>query len=310
MNTTLSLRYALLANAAFSTTSALLLMIYPAVVGQWLGLDATMVYQVVGAGLMVFAADLVHQATRRRIATWRALYASVADFTWVLGTLALVAFNPTLFTSQGNALVASVAAVVFCFGAWQFWAIGRAHQLPVAKRGSEYRHCIMVEVNAAPELMWRVISDLGGIKNYMPSLKSSLVVGDCESGVGAVRMCEDRSGKRWSEECIEFNNSRSFTVRFLSEAPDFPFPAREMRGGWEVMPSEAGSRVMVWWELIPKQKFLAPIILPILARQVDRDFPAIIRRMAAGTRQGDEAESRQIPPDRSGVVARLIPEFC
>ena len=95
-----------------------------------------------------------------------------------------------------------------------------------------------------------------------------------------VTSCEDHSGKQWSEECVAFNPGHSFTVRFISEAPNFPFPTKTMRGGWQVVPADSGSHVMVWWELTPANQLLAPVILSILAFQADRDFPLIVRRMA------------------------------
>lgn len=298
------LRMALAANAAFSFISAGLMFFRPSLIGDWLGIQAPLVLQAAGIGLLVFAADLLHQATRHRIETWRALYASAADFLWVVGTFVLLALFPSALSQTGYTLVVSVAFAVFLFGSWQLWAIGQAHKL---KDSGQYRHCILVAVNAPADAMWRVIGRIGDIKHYMPALKHSAILDGKTPGVGAVRMCEDRSGKRWAEECIEFKAGRSFDVRFLSEAPDFPFPAKTMRGGWEVIPADGGSEVLVWWELEPKQKLLAPIILPLLAFQADRDFPKIVQRMAddALGRGPDVVGQRNL-----GVIARLRPNFC
>ncbi len=300
----LPLRLALMANAIFSLISGLATIIYPTSLGQWLGIHAPLVLQVVGAGLVIFAVDLIHQATRFRIATWRGLYASTADFVWVIGSIALVVFFPAVLSAAGNVAVLTIAAAVFTLGACQLWAIGHAHKIPGS---DEYRHCMIVEVNVPAEAMWRVISNLGDIKKYMPLLRHSAILGERTPGVGAVRVCEDHSGKQWAEECTEFNPGRNFVVRFLSEAPDFPFPAKAMRGGWEVGPSRIGSHVMVWWELTPKQKLLVPVILPLLAWQADRDFPKVVQRMAAGTlgalRGGDARPSTR-------VIARLLPNLC
>lgn len=304
MNTALSLRIALIANAVFSITCAGLMIFRPSLIGAALGIQAPLVLQAVGIGLVIFAADLLHQATRPRIATWRALYASTGDFLWVIGTFALLALFPGVLSYFGVWLVVAVALAVFAFGAWQLWAIGRAHQLPST---GEYRHCILVQVNAPADGMWRVVSRLGDIKAYMPSLRRSVVLDGRDPGVGVIRTCEDRTGKQWSEECVEFNAGRGFVVRFLSEAPDFPFPAKTMRGGWEVIPTDGGSQVMVWWELVPKQRLLAPIILPLLAFQADRDFPKIIQRMATDALgHTPEAVSQRSP----GAIARLLPNFC
>lgn len=301
---TRSLRIALATNAAFSLTCATLMILRPSLVGDWLGISAPLVLQAVGIGLVLFAGDLIHQATRRRVTTWRALYASTADFLWVAGTLVLLALFPSALSQTGITLVVSVAIVVFVFAIWQLWAIGRAHKL---QESGLYRHCILVDVNARADAMWHVIARIGDIKQYMPSLKHSTILGGKTPGVGAVRMCEDRSGKRWAEECIDFKPGHSFDVRFLSEAPDFPFPMKTMHGGWKVIPTDGGSQVMVWWELEPNQKFLVPIILPLLAFQADRDFPKVVQRMAADAVTRDPAAVDQRSP---GVTTRLLPNFC
>ncbi len=304
MTTALALRLALAANAVFSISCAALMLFRPTLVGGWLGVQEPLVLQAVGAGLAFFAADLLHQVTRHRIQTWRALYASAADFLWVIGTVVSLALFPSVFSPAGSLLVVAVAVAVLIFGVWQLWAIGHTHRLPA---GGEYRHCIIVEVNAPSEAMWRVVSRLGDIKYCMPSLRRSVLTGGRGAGVGAVRTCEDHSGKQWSEECIKFNAGRSFVVRFLSEAPDFPFPAETMCGGWEVTPVDGRSQVMVWWELMPKPRLLAPVILPLLAFQADRDFPKIIQRMAAHA-LGSPPEARH---QRTSVVtARLLPNPC
>lgn len=304
MKAVLPLRLALAANGVFSLSSALIMLFRPSLVGEWLGIHTPLILQIVGIGLAIFAVELFYQATRQRVVTWRALLASAADFSWVAGSIVLLLAFSQLFSPLGIVLVLTTAGTVFCFGAWQLWAAGRAHK--IGKDG-EYRHCIIVETNAPAEKMWRVVGNIGDIKNYMPSLKRSVVLGGKIPSVGAVRACEDRAGKQWSEECTEFNPGHSFAVRFLSEAPNFPFPAKTMRGGWEVTPSNVGSRVMVWWELTPKSKLFAPIILPILAFQVDRDFPKIVHRMA--TDALDKNGEVRLHPN-VGVVARLLPSFC
>ncbi|MGB7651202.1 MAG: SRPBCC family protein [Gallionella sp.] len=304
MKAVLPLRLALAANAVFSLSSALFMLFRPALVGEWLGIHAALILQLVGCGLVIFAVELIYQATRQRVATWRALLASVADFSWVAGSIVLLLAFPQLLSPSGNVLVLAVAGAVFGFGAWQLWAAGRAHK---TGKDGEYRHCIIVETNVPAEKMWRVIGNIGDIKNYMPSLKHSVVLEGKMPSVGAVRACEDYAGKQWSEECTEFNFGRSFAVRFLSEAPNFPFPAKTMRGGWEVTPSDVGSRIVVWWELTPKSKLLAPVILPLLAFQADRDFPKIIERMATAALEKNSEVQIQ---SNTGVFAGLLPSFC
>ncbi|MBE7382046.1 MAG: SRPBCC family protein [Leptolyngbya sp. SIO1E4] len=304
MNHVRPLRVALLANAAFSLMSAGFMVLKPGIVGEMLGIQAPLVLQGIGAALGVFAADLILQATRDRIAPWRALYASAADFVWVLATLGLLIGFPDALSGSGKVLVGAVALVVLGLGAWQLWAIDYVYRLPAT---GEYRVCISVQVNVSADAMWSVISRLGNIENYAPALAHSAVLDGKAPGVGAVRLCENRVGKRWREECVGFVAGRSVVLRFVAEAPDFPFPIQRMTGGWEIMPSDRGSQVTVWWELMPKPKSFAFVILPLLAFQADRDLPQIIQRMAADALE-DAADSTRL--EVPGAIARLLPNFC
>lgn len=296
---TAPLRSALIANALFSLASAALLIIAPGLVGQWLGVDQPLLFVAIGIGLVLFAGDLLHQATRRRMATWRALYASAADGLWVIGSLLLVTLFSSLLSSTGVALVLAVASVVLAFGVWQLLAAGHLHRLP---DGEQYRHCLMVRVDASAEAMWRVIGDLGTIARYMPSLRRSALREDAAPGIGAVRECEDQRGQRWAEACTAYVPGERVDLRFLSDEPGFPFPARTMRGGWQVAQEGSGSVITVWWELGPKPRWLAPLTLPLLAWQVDRDFPRVIAMMA------DAALGRESAPAVTG--APLLPRAC
>lgn len=293
------LRAALVGNAGFSTICGIVMLGLPATVSHWLGIEKPLVPQLIGAGLLFFAADLIHQATRRRMASWRGLLSCLADFGWVLGTVILLLAFPQTLSSQGTMIVLAVASVVLAFGVLQLIGVDRLHRSP---GGSLYRHCILVGVNASADTMWESVSQIGEIARHMPTLKSSKIRDGASPESGCVRECEDRSGKRWAEQCTVFDpEARGFDVEFLCDEPGFPFPASEMRGGWRVVSEgQSSCEVMVWWELRPKPRWLAPVLLPLLAFQADRDFPRVIRNMAAA---GDGLTY-------SKTTARLVPKFC
>jgi len=299
------LRIALLGNALFSICSGLVMLVAPNLVGEWLGIQADWIYRALGFGLLLFGADLTHQATRRRMASWRGLLSSVADFAWVGGTILLVAFAADWFSSGGLVLLLAVAGVVLFFGVLQLVGVVRLHRLPGS--GGLYRHCVLVESGVAAPEMWKIVARLGEISRFMPMLKSSSLRGDLSPGKGCVRQCEDQSGKQWAEECTSFDPAaRSFEVRFLCDEPGFPFPATAMRGGWEVIPTGADScETMVWWELAPNPRWLAPVLMPVLAFQADRDFPKVISNMAAEAAGADLTK-----PNALRTPVRLVPRFC
>lgn len=271
------LRIALLSNATFSGICGLLMLLWSGWVGGLLGVEGSFVLRLVGLGLLLFAADLIHQVSRSRLATWRALYASIADALWVVMSLLGLGLFPELFSWSGKVVLLLVAAIVATFGGWQIWGIDRYYR---QSPSSLHRHCLVVQTEAPAAAIWSVIEQMGNIQRYMPSLLKSEILDNHLPGVGAVRRCQDRSGKSWMEECVAFEPGKSLTMRFVAEAPNFPFPASTMIGGWQVFAVGEGSEVMVWWELTPKPRWLAPILLSLLASRSDRDFIPVIRRMA------------------------------
>lgn len=276
------LRIALLANALFASTTGLVIITMPATVAALLGVAVHPLLAVIGAGLVLFAIDLAHQATRRRVLTWRAAYATALDLVWVAGTVVVLATQLPAFATTGAVLIAAVGIVVLGFAIWQGWGIDTAHRVPGTRLR---RHCVSVHVDRPAESMWDVIADLGAIQRYMPSLAHSALEEGSDPGLGAVRTCVDRSGRSWSEECIAFE-SGALVLRFDTGAAGFPFPASEMYGGWTVEPCESGSDVTVWWTLEPRPISLAMVLMPIFGFRVDREVTRVIRRMAS------EASSR------------------
>ncbi|ASC73227.1 hypothetical protein XM38_041890 [Halomicronema hongdechloris C2206] len=125
MSNTRPLRTALLSNAIFSLSCAGVMIAAPVWVGHLLGIQIPLALQIVGLGLVVFAADLIHQATRPNLVTWRALYASIADFVWVIGTIVGVAGFSEVLSGSGRLTIVAVGAVVLIFGLWQLWGINR-----------------------------------------------------------------------------------------------------------------------------------------------------------------------------------------
>ncbi|MEX2515334.1 MAG: SRPBCC family protein [Gammaproteobacteria bacterium] len=308
MNNTRPLRIALLGNAVFSATSGLVMLTVPDWIGTMLGIEAAVAYRIVGIGLLIFAMDLIHQATRPRLQTWRALYAVAADLLWVLGSIVGLLFFSAALSHDGVWIVGGVAVIVLAFGIWQLRGIDRAHRISQTGLYPLYRHCVMVESSAPADDLWALIRDLGKISRYMPSLRASMMLNHQLTGVGAIRRCINKAGDAWAEKCTAFDDTqRHFTVRFLTEEPGFPFPASRMQGGWRVDASADGSTVTIWWELVPKSKLMAPLLLPLLAWQADRDFPRLIAHMTDEALGNKPAQGMNNSWQHS---ARLLAQWC
>lgn len=51
-----------------------------------------------------------------------------------------------------------------------------------------------VYIDAAPEVVWAVVSRLEGAEQYTPSIQRSFVLGDQAQGIGACRQCDLKGG--------------------------------------------------------------------------------------------------------------------
>ncbi len=291
------LRIALLGNAGFSTLSGLVLTLSPERVGGWLGWVQEICLQAIGVGLLGFAMVLGLVACRPKPRGWQALLLSLADFGWVLLSVAAVIAFPSAFSTEGTWLVLGVATVVACFGTLQIRGVDRLYRLPGTRL---HRHCLAVEVEASAEQMWSAIADLGGIHRYAPQLRSASV-SERPVGKGSVRTCVNQGGQRWSERCVVFEPGSRLELEFLSDDPSFPFPARCMTGGWQVKDKGVHCTVEIWWELQVKPAVLAPWIMSFLAWQVDGSFVETVGRMALG---------KDSSVERRAIRARLLPRFC
>lgn len=291
------LRAALAANAAFSLVCGAALLAVPSGLAGLLGVAAGPVLSVLGVLLLAWATIVGWQARRRRISTALALGTAAADDAWVLATVVGLVGWGELLAPEGAWLVAGVGAAVGGLAAAQLVGIRRIHAETDPDADTSWRHCVPVEVDVAPEAMWSVVADLGGIERFMPGLARSEA--DGSAAPGTTRRCADTSGRTWRETCVALEPGRSLTLRFHADDEGFPFPVTAMTGGWVVEPTASGCRVEVWWSFEPRFRTAALFVVPLLASVLDREISRAVERMA-GAAAGDASPAEAAP-------ARLAP---
>jgi hypothetical protein len=124
------LRTALLANACFSTTSGLVLVLAQRWVVRLLGLPETVNLLSLGISLLVFAVILVLFARKRPIKLLDAWIAVILDVTWVIGSYPLLFMAP--FSASGKWVVGIVAEVVMLFALLQWLGIRKIKKGSIA----------------------------------------------------------------------------------------------------------------------------------------------------------------------------------
>jgi len=120
MNNISKLRTVLKLNAAFSALGGLAAVVAGPWVSQHSGIDHVTLTRLAGLGLIIFAVDVaaVSRSDERRLVR-DSLFVSVADFTWVAATIALLA--AVELTSGGVVAAVLLALAVADFGGAQLW---------------------------------------------------------------------------------------------------------------------------------------------------------------------------------------------
>lgn len=124
------LRAALAANAAFSGLSGAVLVLGPARLDAFLGLDRV-VLVAIGLALLGFAALLLAGAARRALTPVVGWMAVSADVTWIVGAIVVIGLGQVL-TAEGNLGLALVTAVVAALAGVQ-WLGLRRHRTEIMK---------------------------------------------------------------------------------------------------------------------------------------------------------------------------------
>jgi ribosome-associated toxin RatA of RatAB toxin-antitoxin module len=104
--------------------------------------------------------------------------------------------------------------------------------------------------------------------------------------------------------CTDFRPEEGFAVRFESDAPDFPFPMKEMVGGWNLEEETGSCEVEVWWEFEQKGRIPGALLLPLVAYKMERDMLSTVQAMVG------EASKEAAAIGNSRVAIRLLPRLC
>jgi len=73
-----------------------------------------------------------------------------------------------------------------------------------------------IKVNVSAEKIWAVLQDFASVEKFAPEIKSSPIVNDTTTGVGAKRKCTFNDGSSLVEEIVEYNEGEGYTME-LSE---------------------------------------------------------------------------------------------
>lgn len=165
-------------------------------------------------------------------------------------------------------------------------------------------------LDAPPTAVWPVVADHATYGDVAPNLRQVEVLEG--AGVGMRRRCVDSGGRAWSETCTLWDEGNSYAFEVDTDAPDYPYPLRRLRGRWSVLPAPGGgSTVELHFEAEPRgllgrlalmaARPAAPPIVRRLFRNWEREIAA--RERAADTASPRRRLDRRRPRRRSAEGA-------
>ncbi|NQZ22969.1 MAG: SRPBCC family protein [Colwellia sp.] len=87
-----------------------------------------------------------------------------------------------------------------------------------------------IKVNAPAEKIWQILEDFSSVEKFATTIKSSPIVNDINSGLGAKRLCTFNDGSSLVEEIIEYQEGQGYKM-VLSE---YSLPLKSMHAEMKV----------------------------------------------------------------------------
>ena len=94
-----------------------------------------------------------------------------------------------------------------------------------------------IKVNVPAAKIWQVLGDFSSVERFATTIKTSPIVNDISSGLGAKRLCTFNDGSSLVEEIIDFQEGQGFKM-VLSE---FSLPLKSMHAEMRVKEIDANS---------------------------------------------------------------------
>ncbi|MCP4432857.1 MAG: SRPBCC family protein [Gammaproteobacteria bacterium] len=97
-----------------------------------------------------------------------------------------------------------------------------------------------IRVNISATEIWQVLGDFSSVEKFATTIKSSPIVNDINSGVGAKRLCTFNDGSSLVEEITEFHDGQGYRM----ELSEFSLPLKSMHAEMSVKEIDANSSVL------------------------------------------------------------------
>lgn len=254
------LQIALLCNGIFSLLTGLFLIIFKNRIAQWFGQDKSLVFLIIGLGLLYFSYSIFKQLKNPE--TDAVFYIIVQDLIWVVASIVILLFRPFNITILGNQIIAGVAFIVLFFSVGQ--SIGLAQTDSIQGKGMK-RLSFERVINASKEYTWKTISDVSNYHKVAPNIDSVEIISG--EGEGMIRSCSHKKDN-WTEVATLWDEGEQYSFQVDTDAEDYPYPLKYLRGTWKVEKiSENQTKIKMIFEFTYKRKIHNLLIHPLMKKK-------------------------------------------
>ncbi|MEL6919286.1 MAG: SRPBCC family protein [Bacteroidota bacterium] len=256
------LQIALLGNGIFSISTGLYLLFFRNRVAQWFGREKSLIYLVIGFGLLYFSYSIFRQLKNPQPEA--VLYIIVQDFIWVLVSFILLFFKLLDISALGYKIITGVAFIVLLFGIVQ--SIGLARTDDVGDKRMK-RLSFERKVNATKENVWEVISDVSNYHRVAPNIDSVEIISG--EGQGMIRNCTHGTAS-WTEVATLWEEGEQYSFQANTDAKDYPYPLTYLKGTWKVKEiAKNQTKIIMTFDFTYKRKVHNLLIHPFMKKKFD-----------------------------------------
>jgi CBS domain-containing protein len=111
-------------------------------------------------------------------------------------------------------------------------------------------------VKARGDMVWRIVSDLGGDACVPPTAgRVEVIAGE---GLGMTRRVVGRDGFAWEEECVSWEPGRRYSVRI--DPTEFPLRFAQLRYTCSVLEESDQVRLRLYFDYLPRFGFVGRLL--------------------------------------------------
>jgi len=150
-------------------------------------------------------------------------------------------------------------------------------------------------VNIPAEKIWSILEDYSSVARFAPTIKSSPIVSDIKSGVGAKRRCTFNDGSSLVEEITEYTQGEGFRM----DMSEHSMPLKSMQAEMRVKPiDDNSSELYMSADFVVKGGSLGRVVGALVMRPVMKGvFKKVMKGLAyyceTGSQVGEKLPSKE-----------------